>query len=241
MPVFCTLHPTAVAEGACTRCGDFVCGLCAEELGDAPLCARCAVRSAVAWEARGEESWPFAFWQTWAEAMTSPRRLGLKLGGSGFALAALAYLLLAGIVGMLPLALLLSALSARGADAFTLGIGSTSALSASAAWVFGAVAWATTLVLIVALWALWARALGASVGRPVSLAIVVRVLAYGASLVAVPCAGPLLTPLALSMAGVGLHACLSERSTPRAAQVVSFVGALLGASLLLVGVAVWSS
>lgn len=240
MPVYCTLHPAALAQGACARCGDFVCGLCTDELDDAALCARCAVRSAVAWEVRGEESWPFAFWHTWAEAMSSPRRLGVKLAGPGYGLAALGYLLLAALVGVLPLGLLLSALSARGADPFTLGIGSTSALSTSAAWVLGTVAWASLLVLVVVSWALCARGLSAALGRPVALARVLRVLAYGASLVALPCVGPLLVPVALVMAGAGLHACVSVHGSVQAARLISLVGALLGASWALLGAAAWA-
>ncbi|MBL8958133.1 MAG: YIP1 family protein [Myxococcaceae bacterium] len=76
-PAKCAVHREADALGPCPRCGNFVCGLCAE--GRAELvCARCfalspeAGRQPIAWERRRELGALSALWQTWKESMFAP-------------------------------------------------------------------------------------------------------------------------------------------------------------------------
>lgn len=224
----CTNHGDAAAEGNCARCGDFVCRLCGP-LEPVALCPRCAIKTTLDWEERGDYS-PFrAFWLTAREAVGSPTRMGSRVGGAGHAFSALLYVTVCALLGLVPLSLILSVPLLTLAKPYEFGLRSTGALSVAVSLVLFSVAGATLLSL---LWsgvafAIWgaARIAGISIRYDVLL----RAGGYGLSLLGVPLVGPLLTPIALVQALLAAHAALCARSQPaRATLALSLVAVSVG-------------
>jgi hypothetical protein len=222
----CRAHPDTISEASCSRCGDFMCRLCGPLAP--PLCARCGVRGAVDWEERGEQSGLRAFFATFREAITSPRRLGARLSGSGRVGLAFWYAALSTLLGALPLALAVASLLMTVADPLVLGLRSTGVLSNAVFAVLFAVALATLLPAALCAWACWVFALARLLRLPVRFDLLVRAGIYGFSLVAVPLLGPLLAPLAFLSALLCTQALLAVEAGGWAAS------GLLALALLLV-------
>jgi hypothetical protein len=234
----CTTHPDELAEGSCARCGDFVCRLCGP-LEPIALCPRCALKTTLDWEEPGDHGPVRAFVLTLREAIGSPTRVGTRLGGSGNALPALAYVTACGISGLLPLSVLLAAPLVSVANPYEIGLRSTGVLSVGVSLVLFSVAASTLLTLAVAALAgaIWLVARLA--GVPLRYDVQLRASAYGVSLVALPLIGPLVLPLAVVQSLLMSRAVLRARSDAGRALIVLavatalFAGATLGLGILL--------
>jgi hypothetical protein len=206
----CTTHADAVAEGSCARCGDFVCRLCGP-LEPVALCPRCAMKTTLDWEEPGDHGPIRAFVETLRESIGSPSRVGARLGGSGHALAALAYVTACGVCGLLPLSLLMAVPLVSVANPYELGLKSTGVLSVGVSLVLFSIAAATLLSLGVALFAAGIWVVARLLGVPVRYDVQLRACAYGMSMVALPLIGPLLLPVAIVQALLMSRAVLRAR------------------------------
>jgi hypothetical protein len=229
----CTTHPDAVAEGSCARCGDFVCRLCGP-LEPVALCPRCAIKTTLDWEEPGDHGPIRAFVETLRESIGSPSRVGARLGGSGHALPALAYVTACGLCGLFPLSIVLAVPLVSVANPYELGLKSTGALSVAVSLVLFSIAAATLLALGVAVLAAAIWGVARVLGVPLRYDVQLRASAYGVSLVALPLIGPLLLPVALVQSLLMSLAVLRARGdAQRAAAVVGIAVALVAAAALL--------
>lgn len=226
-PVMCRAHTTTRAEASCARCGDFMCALCGP-LAPRPLCARCSARGAVDWEERGDQFWGRALVSTFWEAVSGPRRLGRRLGGTGRVGWALGYASLCTFLGTLPLSLLVAAGLMTVADPLTLGIRSTGVMSLAVSSVLASVGVATLLPLMLLGWAGLSWLMAGLFGLETRFDLLLRATAYGLSLIAIPLFGPLLVPFALLFMLNTVHALLSAQGQPGSA-----LSALLSACVLV--------
>ena len=214
--MMCRAHPSTPAAASCTRCGDFMCALCGP-LAPRPLCGRCSARGAVDWEERGDQFWGRALLATFWEAVSGPRKLGRRLGGSGRVSWALGYAALCTFLGTLPLALLIAALLLTVAEPLKLGIRSTGVMSLAVSCVLASVGVATLVPLFLSAWAGAVRFVAGWFGIDVRFDLLLRASAYGVSLLAIPLLGPVLAPLALLFMLNSVHAALSAQASERAA------------------------
>ena len=226
--VMCRAHGTTRAEASCARCGDFMCALCGP-LTPRPLCARCSARGVVDWEERGDQFWGRALLSTFWEAVSTPRRLGKRLGGSGRVAWALGYGALCTLLGTLPLSLVVAALLLTVADPLKLGMRSTGVMGLAVFSVLASVGVATLLPLALAAWAGLLRLTAALFGLDTRFDLLLRAASYGLSLSAIPLVGPLLLPLALLFMLSTVHAALSAQGGAGLA-----LSALLSACALVV-------
>ncbi len=205
----CATHPDEDSDAICSRCGDFMCALCGP-LVPVPVCARCLLRATVDWEERGEISLSRAFLSTARECITSPSKVGARLGGFGHGFSALTFAALSALVGALPLALVFDAVLLSVSDTELDTFRGMSVLTLSAVVAIASIAYASLLPVLLALWAsfLWsfARALGA---HP-SYETLLRAGCYGTSPCALPLLGPLLAPLAVVQQGLLVRAVLTR-------------------------------
>lgn len=222
--MMCRAHPGTPAETSCTRCGDFVCSLCGPITSRA-LCGRCSARGAVDWEERGDQSWGRALAATFWEAVSTPRRLGRRLSGSGRVGWALGYVAICTFLGTLPLSLVIAALLLTVADPLTLGIRSTGVMSLAVSSVLATVGVASLLPLALALWTAVLQLSARWLGIEARFDLLLRSGAYALSLVALPLIGPALLPVALLFMLSSLHATLSAQSPERPA-LLALISAL---------------
>jgi hypothetical protein len=223
----CTTHEDALAEANCARCGDFVCRLCGP-LEPVALCPRCALKTTLEFEEPGELTLLRAFFITVRDVVSSPTRMGLRLGGAGNLLTALSFVTTCALLGLVPLSVFLAAPLLSVADAVRLGLRSTGVLSVGVSLVLFAVALATLLGLSITVFASWVW-LGARALRiTVRYDVLVRASAYGWALVALPVVGPLLAPVAGMQSLLATHAALSARSDAGRAALALVLGCLLG-------------
>jgi hypothetical protein len=229
----CTSHPDALAEAHCARCGDFVCRLCGP-LEPVPLCTRCALKTTLDWEERGDHGARRAYYLTLRDAIGSPTRLGQRLGGSGHIGSALSFVTITALLGLVPLALLMSVPLLSVADPMRLGLRSTGVFSMAIFLVLFSVALATLLGLWVLGFSLCVWLTARLFAIPVRYDVLVRASGYGLSLLALPVLGPLLVPFSLGQTLLACHAVLFARRADERALL-----ALVTVGLVAAG-AIWS-
>ena len=210
-----------------------MCALCGPLL-PSPLCVRCAVRSAVDWEERGDQFWGRALFATFREALLSPWQLGARLSGEGRLGWAAMYAVCCGLLGAVPLSVLSAALLMTVADPVTLGMRSTSVLSSAVFLVLFTVGAASLLPAVLCVWSALVCGVARAFGVAVRFDVVVRASAYGLSALAVPFFGPLLLPVALVFMMLCLHGALTARAGAARAYGILGATALLFALPLLV-------
>jgi hypothetical protein len=204
-----------------------MCALCGP-LTTRPLCGRCGARGAVDWEERGDQFWGRALLSTFWEAVSGPRKLGKRLGGTGRIGWALGYAALCTFLGALPLSLLVAALLMTVADPLTLGIRSTGVMSLAVTSVLASVGVASLLPVLLLAWAGLLRLTAGLFGLDARFDLLLRAATYGLSLLAIPLLGPLLLPLSILFMLNTVHAALSTQGQP-----VPALSALLSACALV--------
>lgn len=211
-----------------------MCSLCRPVAG-ALVCAQCSARATLEWEERGDTTWSMAFLRTFLDSVREPGALGQRLSEAGHGTAAFAYAVLCALLGSLPLSFVVTALLALVADAHRLGLRSTSVLTIAVLSLLSPLVASVLFGLWTALWALSAWSGVRLVGGAMRYDRVLRLSAYGMSLLAVPLLGPWLLPLALAMmAYTLLRAFARELGTARA--TLALVLAALPFGLFALGI-----
>jgi len=194
MAARCVAHPSESAEASCARCGDFICTLCGP-IEPVAMCARCVLKGTLDWEERGGESPLRAFARTWFLSVRHPAQLARGLHGQGHIGAALTYAAIVAAISSLPLALSFSFLLFSAFAPDTQGILSMGVLGLSVMVAIGSVVVTSLVPILLFFWALFLCGVLRWQGTPCRLDRTVRVVCYGASLLALPLVG---LPLAVA-------------------------------------------